>query len=98
MVTYPVTLEADDDGTVIVTFLDMPGVIHGADRDEALGHAVEVLEVATAMSVGAEPPPKRIAKGRRQSPSAARPRPRWRSIAPCARPASTRPSSRAVWA
>ena len=65
--TYPVTLETDDDGTVIATFPDIPGVTYGADRAEALVHAVEALEVsiATAMSMGANipAPPKRIAKG-----------------------------------
>jgi len=57
--TYPMTLETDDNGAVIVTFPDIPGVTHGADRDEALGHAVEDLEVAvaTVMPVGAKVPP-----------------------------------------
>jgi antitoxin HicB len=41
--SYPVDLE-DDEGTVLVTFPDMPGVTFGEDRDEALLRAVDLLE------------------------------------------------------
>ena len=45
--SYPILLEADDNGTVLLTFPDVPeAVTFGEDRDEALAHAVDALEVA----------------------------------------------------
>ena len=44
MLEYPVQLQ-DDEGTVLVTFPDVPGAItFGDDEAEALDHAVDALE------------------------------------------------------
>jgi len=44
MLNYPVNLE-DDEGTILVTFPDVPGAItFGEDEPEALAHAVDALE------------------------------------------------------
>ena len=53
MFDYPVTLTPDD-GTVLVTFPDVPEAItFGADEDEAMLYAVDVLETALSMYVDA---------------------------------------------
>jgi len=45
MFDYPVTLTPDDNGTVLVTFADVPEAItFGADEDEALLNAIDALE------------------------------------------------------
>jgi antitoxin HicB len=45
MVRYPVTLEPDDNDTILVTFPDFPeAATFGADREEALARAVDALE------------------------------------------------------
>ena len=45
MFDYPVTLTPDDNGTVLVTFADVPEAItFGADEDEALLNAMDALE------------------------------------------------------
>lgn len=42
---YPVDLTPDDNGTLLVTFPDVPGAItYGGDEREALANAVDVLE------------------------------------------------------
>lgn len=42
---YPVDLTPDDNGTLLVTFPDVPGAItYGDDESEALAHAVDALE------------------------------------------------------
>jgi antitoxin HicB len=42
---YPVELRPDDNGTVLVTFPDVPGAISfGSDESEALANAVDALE------------------------------------------------------
>ncbi|MGA9582887.1 MAG: type II toxin-antitoxin system HicB family antitoxin [Allosphingosinicella sp.] len=42
---YPVELVPDDNGTLLVTFPDVPGAItYGADQAEALANAVDALE------------------------------------------------------
>jgi antitoxin HicB len=47
MFDYPVTLTPDDNGTILVTFPDVPEAItFGADENEALLYAVEALETA----------------------------------------------------
>jgi len=57
MFDYPVTLTPDDNGTVLVTFADVPEAItFGADEDEALLHAVDALESALAFYVEARQP------------------------------------------
>ncbi len=51
MFDYPVTLTPDD-GTVLVTFPDIPEVItFGKDEDEALLQAVDALESALSFYV-----------------------------------------------
>jgi antitoxin HicB len=43
---YPVVLENDENGTVIATVPDVPGVVtYGDDADEALANAIEALTV-----------------------------------------------------
>lgn len=57
MFDYPVTLTADDNGTVLVTFEDVPEAItFGADEDEALLHAVDALETGLSFYVDARKP------------------------------------------
>jgi len=51
MFDYPVALTPDD-GTVLVTFADVPEAItFGVDEDEALLHAVDALETALSFYV-----------------------------------------------
>ena len=53
MFDYPVTLTPDD-GTVLVTFADVPEAItFGADEDEALLNAVDALETGLSFYVDA---------------------------------------------
>jgi antitoxin HicB len=56
MFDYPVILTPDD-GTVLVTFPDVPEAItFGADDDEALMQAVDALETALSLYVDARKP------------------------------------------
>jgi antitoxin HicB len=56
MFDYPVTLTPDE-GTVLVTFPDVPDAItFGADEDEALLQAVDALESALSFYVGDRKP------------------------------------------
>ena len=56
MFDYPVTLTPDD-GTVLVTFPDVPEAItFGADEDEALLQAVDALESALSFYIEARKP------------------------------------------
>jgi antitoxin HicB len=56
MFCYPVILTPDD-GTVLVTFPDVPEAItFGANEDEALHHAVDALETALSFYVDARKP------------------------------------------
>ena len=56
MFDYPVTLTPDD-GTVLVTFADVPEAItFGADEDEALLNAVDALETGLSFYVDARKP------------------------------------------
>jgi len=68
MFDYPVTLTPDD-GTVLVTFTDVPEAItFGADEDEALLQAVDALESALSFYVDARKPlptPGRPRKGQK---------------------------------
>jgi len=43
MLDYPVTLTPDDNGTVMVSFTDLPADTFGDDREDALEHAVDAL-------------------------------------------------------
>lgn len=57
MFDYPVTLTPDDNGTVLVTFPDVPEAItFGADEDEALLQAIDALESALSFYIGARAP------------------------------------------
>ena len=68
MFDYPVTLTPDD-GTVLVTFADVPEALtFGADKDEALLHAVDALETALSFYVEARMPlpvPSKAKRGQR---------------------------------
>jgi antitoxin HicB len=47
MLSYPVHLEAADEGGFVVTFPDIPEAItQGEDREDALRHGVDALETA----------------------------------------------------
>ena len=74
MFEYPVTLTPDD-GTVLVTFFDVPEAItFGADQDEALLNAIDALETGLSFYVDARkalPLPSRPVAGQKTvSPSA----------------------------
>lgn len=74
MFDYPVTLTPDD-GTVLVTFADVPEAItFGMDEDEALLQAVDALESALAFYVDDRKPlpvPSKAKRGQKTvSPSA----------------------------
>lgn len=65
MFDYPVTLTPDD-GTVLVTFTDVPEAItFGADEDEALLYAVDALETALSMYVDARKSLPSVSKAKR---------------------------------
>ncbi len=64
---YPAKLETDEDGRVVVTLPDFGwGATDGADRDEALTEASDLLRelLATTMIEGAEIPAPSPARGR----------------------------------
>ena len=57
MFDYPVTLTSDDNGTVLVTFADVPEAItFGADEDEALLNAIDALETGLSFYVDERKP------------------------------------------
>ncbi len=65
MFDYPVILTPDD-GTVLVTFPDVPEAItFGADKDEALLHAVDALETALSFYVDTRKPLPPVRKAKR---------------------------------
>ena len=65
MFDYPVTLTPDD-GTVLVTFADVPEAItFGADEDEALLQAVDALESALAFYVEDRKPLPVVSRAKR---------------------------------
>jgi antitoxin HicB len=52
MLAYPVVLEPDDNGTLLVTFPDIPeAVTFGEDEDDALMRAVDALETMLAARI-----------------------------------------------
>jgi antitoxin HicB len=65
---YPVIL-TDDDGTILVTFVDVPEAItFGADTVDALSQAVDALETALSFYVSARKPlpiPSRAKRGQK---------------------------------
>lgn len=65
MFDYPVTLTPDD-GTVLVTFADVPEAItFGADEDEALLNAIDALETGLSFYVEARQPLPKPGKSKR---------------------------------
>lgn len=52
MFNYPAILEKDDDGTVMVTFADLPGATFGDDEADALRNAVDMLETVLIGYIG----------------------------------------------
>ena len=52
MLAYPITLEDDDNETVLATSPDFPELVtFGDDREEALARAVDALEEAIAARI-----------------------------------------------
>jgi antitoxin HicB len=52
MLAYPLTLEPDDNGTLLVTFPDVPeAVTFGEDETDALRRAVDALETMLAARI-----------------------------------------------
>ena len=66
MLRYPIKLERDDNGTLLVTCPALPEVTtFGEDKAEAMRHAADAIEEALAARIadGTEiPPPTRAAK------------------------------------
>lgn len=53
MMDYPVDVSPDDNGTLLVTFPDVPGAItFGEDESEALANAVDALESIFSALIG----------------------------------------------
>lgn len=74
MFDYPVTLTPDN-GSVLVTFADVPEAItFGTDREEALQKAVEALETGLSFYVDARKP----------LPEPSKPAPQQITVRPCA--------------
>jgi antitoxin HicB len=72
MYDYPVTLAPDDNGTVMASFADLPGVTFGDDEAEALANAVDLLETVLAAIIadrGDIPAPTRSRNARTVSPT-----------------------------
>lgn len=67
MFNYPVELAPDDDGSIMVTFIDFPGATFGEDEADALANAVDLLETALAgyITDRQDIPPPSPAKGRK---------------------------------
>jgi len=72
---YPVTLERDSDGSILVSFPDVPQAhTYGANADEAMLRAVDALETALAAYV----------EDGKDLPAPRRPRRRQRAVRPSA--------------
>lgn len=52
MYSYPVELARDDNGTILVTFVDLPGASFGDDETDALLHAADALETVLVGLIG----------------------------------------------
>lgn len=64
---YPVKLERDTNGTLLVTFPDVPEAItYGADEPDALLRAVDALETALMGYIGEKRPIPRPSRIRRK--------------------------------
>jgi antitoxin HicB len=70
MYSYPVTLERDDNGSILVGFPDLPWVhSFGDDEADALAHASDALESAFVAIIGGRevvPAPSKIARGQKR--------------------------------
>jgi antitoxin HicB len=67
MTRYPVILKPHTNGTVLVTFPDVPeAVTFGTDEADALGHAVSALESALMFYIADRRPVPRPSKIRRK--------------------------------
>jgi antitoxin HicB len=66
MYDYPVEITPDDNDTVLVTFVDLPGATFGEDEGEALLRAVDALETALSVYIDKrlDLPPPSPAEGR----------------------------------
>jgi len=65
-VKYPVCKHIDSDGTVILSFVDLPAVTVGEDEEEAILNAVDALETAIYACIKCREPvplPSRPKKG-----------------------------------
>ncbi len=72
MTQYPVTLEPDDNGTILVSFPDIPeAVTHGGNEADALVHAQDALITALMIYI----------EDRRTTPRPSVPRRRQRVVA-----------------
>jgi antitoxin HicB len=67
MYNYPVELARDDNGTILVTFADLPGATFGDDESDALVRAADALETILIGLMGGrrDIPKPSAAKGRR---------------------------------
>src|SRR5688572_29282704 len=67
MYNYPVELTPDDNGTILVTFTDLPGATFGDDEEDALARAADALETAIIglICCRADVPKPSAAEGRR---------------------------------
>jgi antitoxin HicB len=67
MYNYPVELAPDDNGTILVTFADLPGATFGDDENDALIRAADALETILIGLVGSrrDIPKPSAANGRR---------------------------------
>jgi antitoxin HicB len=67
---YKIKLEPDDNGTLLVTCPDLPGVVtFGETRDDAIRHATDAIEgwIAGLIADGLDVPRPRATKRLRQS-------------------------------
>lgn len=67
---YPVVLETDTDGSILVSFPDVPEArTFGTDRDEAIARAVDALETALGIYVDDGEPIPAPSRPRRGQPT-----------------------------
>jgi antitoxin HicB len=96
---YPVQLKAAEDGSVTVTFPQVPEAItQGVDKGDALERAVDALEAALSFYIDAGTDLPKAGRGKR---TVRRPRSAAsssRSTRRCASKGSGKAISRAVWA